>query len=70
MIWGLVFLYDIYELPEKLPDLHQYFISGFNTVYRSKTASTFNCVSSDMALQQVISGVSFFIYWPKVFIGI
>ena len=54
MSWGLVFSYDMYELPKKHVDLHQYFISGFHKVSRSKTASTFNCNSSDMALEQVI----------------
>ena len=32
MRWGLVYLYDMYELPEKHPDLYQYFMSGFHTV--------------------------------------
>ena len=38
--WGLVFSYDIYELPEKHHDLHQYFMSSFHTLSPSKTAST------------------------------
>ena len=32
MRWGLVYLYDMYEPPEKHPDLYQYFMSGFHTV--------------------------------------
>ena len=42
------------ELPEKHLDLQQNFIKDFDTVSRSKTASTFNCVSRDMALEQAI----------------
>ena len=51
MRWGLVFFYDVHELPEKHPDLHQYFMSGFHIVSQSKTRSTFNCVSTDVTLE-------------------
>ena len=62
-------MYDMYELPEKYPDLHQYFISGFLTVSRSKPSSTFNCVSTDIAVKEgIYSACVSFIYWPKVFI--
>ena len=54
MSWGLVYLYDMYELPEKHPDLHQYFMSHFHIVSRSKAASTFNCVPTDIVLEQGI----------------
>ena len=70
MRWGLVFSHDMYELAEKHPGLYQYFMSGFHTVSRSKTGSTLNCVSTDMALEQVIQCVCVFIYFPKVFIRI
>ena len=52
MSWGLVYLYDMYELPEKHPDLYQHFMNGLHTVSRSKASSNFNCVSTDMALEQ------------------
>ena len=32
MSWDLNYLYDMYELPEKKADLHQYFMSGFHSV--------------------------------------
>ena len=54
MSWDLVFWYDMYELPEKHPHLLQYFMRAFHTVSRSKTASTFKCVLTDMALEQEI----------------
>ena len=50
----LVFLY-MCELPEKHLDLQQNFIKDF------PTASTFNCVSADMALKQVIQCLFLFI---------
>ena len=56
----LVFLY-MCELPEKHLDLQQNFIKDFPTASRNKTASTFNCVSADMALKQVIQCLFLFI---------
>ena len=44
MSWSLNYLYDMSELPEKHSALYQYFMSGFHTMSRSKTASILTCV--------------------------
>ena len=50
--WGLIYLLDMHELPMKHPELYDNFINGNHTVSRSKKQSSFNSVSTDMALEQ------------------
>ena len=50
--WGSIYIIDMLELPVKHPELYQHFVSGFHTVSRCKKESKFNCVSTDMALEQ------------------
>ena len=49
---GIVYLMDMQRLPEAHPDLFQQFKGGNHAVARSKTQSVFNCVATDMALEQ------------------
>ena len=53
--WGLVYLCDMAELPTKHPALYESFVNGQHTVSRSKSNSSFNCVSTDMALEQSLN---------------
>ena len=50
--WGLIYLHDMKELPSKHPELYKNFMNGNHTVSRCKKQSTFNNVSTDMALEQ------------------
>lgn len=50
--WGAVYLIDMHNLPSKHPELYQNFLGGYHTVSRSKKESSFNHVSTDMALEQ------------------
>ena len=52
LTWGLVYVCDMDQLAVKYPDVYDNFMMGKHTVSRSKTASTFNSVSTDMALEQ------------------
>jgi len=49
--WG-IYYFDMISLPEKHPDIYEAFINGCHRVSRSKKDSKFNCVSTDMALEQ------------------
>ena len=53
--WGLVYLVDMLRLPHYAPDVYQQFLDGKHTVSRSKKASRFNAVSTDMALEQSLN---------------
>ena len=53
--WGLVYLCEMAELPAKHPALHESFVNGQHIVSRSKSNSSFNCVSTDMALEQSLN---------------
>ena len=55
MRWGLVYLYDMYELPEKHPDLYQYFEWFSHSVMKQMRAKYLVCM--------------FFIYYLKVIIS-
>ena len=50
--WGIVFLLDMNNLSSTRPDLYEMFLCGYHTVSRKKTKSSFNCVSTDVALEQ------------------
>ena len=50
--WGLIYLFDMHELPSKHPDLYHNFVIGNHAVSRNKNKSSFNSVSTDMALEQ------------------
>ena len=43
--WGIIYIIDMLDLPEKHPDLYEHFMSGKHAVSRSKKESSFNCVS-------------------------
>lgn len=50
--WGTIYLSDMLRLPTEHPDLYEKFQIGCHTVSRNKKVSEFNCVSTDMALEQ------------------
>ena len=50
--WGIVYLLDMNNLSSTRPDLYEMFLCGYHTVPRKKTKSSFNCVSTDVALEQ------------------
>lgn len=54
-IWGLIYIIDMKKLPDNHPDLHENFINGYHAVSRAKNKSSFNCVSTDMALEQSLN---------------
>ena len=49
---GLIFVIDMLRLPQEAPEVYTAFKEGNHSVSRSKTVSTFNHVSTDMALEQ------------------
>ena len=53
--WGMVCLCDMMSLPRSHPDLYDCFINGMYTVSRNPQCSSFNCVSTDMALEQSLN---------------
>lgn len=53
--WGVVYLLDMKDLPSTHPHLYEMFLCGYHTVSRKKTQSSFNCVSTDMALEQSLN---------------
>ena len=53
--WGMIYYFDMIRLPEKHPEIYNAFTNGYHTVSRSKKASKFNCVSTDMALEQSLN---------------
>ena len=53
--WGLIYLCDMLDLPTTHPYLHESFMNGLHTVSRSEIDSSFNCVSTDMALEQSLN---------------
>ena len=53
--WGLVYLYDMLDLPEQHSELHANFLNGCHVVSRNLVQSSFNCVSTDMALEQSLN---------------
>ena len=53
--WGLVYLCDMIELPKTHPFIYECFKNGMHTVSRNSKPSSFNCVSTDMALEQSLN---------------
>lgn len=53
--WGIVYLHDMLSLPETHPELHEHFLNGYHVVSRKTAESSFNCVSTDMALEQSLN---------------
>jgi len=50
--WGTIYIIDMLRLPTEHPELYQMFLQGCHIVSRSNHEDKFNCVSTDMALEQ------------------
>ena len=53
--WGIVYLLDMKNLSSTHSDLYEMFLCGYHTISRKKTKSSFNCVSTAMALEQSLN---------------